>query len=303
MHAPSFDRLAAALVRHAPRAPFVESHLEAALAQTVGRTGKLFRAHLVYTAAGRHGLKRRAAEKLACAVEYFHAASLVLDDLPCMDNATLRRGLPCIHRQHGEATAILVALALINRAYFLAGDALATQPARVRAEARRCLDRCLGVAGLVGGQAWDLAFAGTSRSPRVIGSIAAAKTGALFELAILLPAALARPRTHERRALRALCVYWGQLFQAADDLRDVLSSSYVSGKSAGRDQQLTRPNLALALGVPAVRERVARLTRQSSRVVDGLVSGENSRWGYLGEAGAAMRKLLSIPDESRTAAA
>lgn len=299
----SYTSLARALVRHAPAAPGVEPHLRAAVAQTTGNPGKLLRARLVATAAVRHGLRPAGAERLACAVEYFHVASLVLDDLPCMDDASLRRGLPCVHQQHGEATAILASLALINRAYSLIGDALAGQPRPVRAAATACLDRCLGVAGLVGGQAWDLAFAQTDQSARTVSRIAAAKTGALFELAIVLPAALGRPSRAEWRDLRALCVYWGQLFQITDDLRDVLSPSYAAGKTTGRDRQLTRPNLALALGVPLARRRAARLTRLAGGVLARLAAQSGGRWDYLAGASAALARGLAVPEETASAAA
>jgi len=294
--------LTSALVLHAPSAPGVEPHLQAALAQLTGNPGKLLRAHLVATAGVRHGLRRPAAEQLACAVEYFHVASLALDDLPCMDDASFRRGQPCVHRRHGDATAILASLALINRAYALMGEVLAAQPRAVRQAATACLDRCLGVAGLVGGQAWDLAFAQTDQSERTVSRIASAKTGALFELAILLPAALARPSVTEMRALRALCVYWGQLFQITDDLRDVLSPSYAAGKTTGRDAQLTRPNLAIALGVPLARRRLARLARLSERVLARLAVEGGGRWDYLAGAGAAMARGLVIAEETESAA-
>jgi geranylgeranyl diphosphate synthase type II len=298
----AYGSLAQALLRHAPADAGAEPHLRAALVQVAGTPGKLVRAQLVATAGARHGLRRDEAEQLACAVEYFHVASLVLDDLPCMDDAALRRGQPCVHRRHGDATAILAALALINRAYALIGDALVRQPRAVRAAATACLDRCLGVAGLVGGQAWDLAFAQTDRTARTVGRIAAAKTGALFALAILLPAELARPTPAERRNLRALCVYWGQLFQIADDLRDVLASTYAAGKTTGRDQELTRPNLALALGVPTARRRLDRLARQAECVLRRLGGEGEGRWDYLVAVSATLARGLAVPEEAASAA-
>lgn len=302
MTSAEYASLSQALLRHAPSGAGAEPHLRAALVQVAGTPGKLVRAQLVATAGVRHGLRPGAAERLACAVEYFHVASLVLDDLPCMDDATLRRGQPCVHRRHGEATAILAALALINRAYALIGDALARQPRTVRAAATACLDRSLGVAGLVGGQAWDLAFAQTDRTARTVGRIAAAKTGALFALAILLPAELARPTPAERRNLRALCVYWGQLFQIADDLRDVMASTYAAGKTTGRDQELTRPNLALALGVPAARRRLDRLARQADRVLGRLSVAGEGRWDYLRAVSTTLARGLTMPEEAASAA-
>ncbi|MBI5689118.1 MAG: polyprenyl synthetase family protein [Verrucomicrobia bacterium] len=302
MNPRDFEHLAAALPRHLPTEYGLEPRLEAALRQLTTHPGKLFRAVLVYEAARRFGVRRADAERLACAVEYFHVASLVLDDLPCMDDAAVRRGLPCVHRQHGEATAILASLALINRAYALIGQALAGQTRRVREEAGAVVDRSLGLAGLVGGQAWDLAFGRTERSASRVSRIAAAKTGALLSLAVLLPAALARPSAQERKALRALCVYWGQLFQIADDVRDVLATSFEAGKTTGRDRALARPNLALALGLPAAQARLARLQGQAARMLAVLARQGRGRWQHLVAAAELLAPALEFRDRARSAA-
>lgn len=293
------SRLAAALRRNSPREATAETQLGRALDQLVAHPGKLIRGHLVLLAATHHGLGPRAAERLACGVEYFHTASLVLDDLPCMDDAALRRGVPCVHRTFGQATAILAALALINRAYALVHDALARQPRSVRAAANACLARALGTDGLVGGQAWDLAFATTARTAPVTSRIARQKTGALFDLAINLPAALARPTTEESRRLRALALYWGLQFQIADDLLDLLATTVGSGKTTGRDRALTRPNLALCLGVPAARARLARLGRQSADTLGALCAATGDRWAYLRVFPAA---IAAVPHAASVAA-
>jgi len=299
----TWERLAAALERNAPANPATEARLRSALALIVSHPGKLVRAGLVLAAAERHGLAPAAAEELACAIEFFHAASLILDDLPCMDDAVTRRGQACVHRQHGEATAILAALALINRAYALIGAAVAAQPRRIRAEVNVCLDHHLGLAGLVGGQAWDLAFAHTDRSARLVSRIAAGKTGALFALALLLPAVLARPSQDERRHLHALCVYWSQLFQIADDLHDVSASGAEGGKSTGRDRILARPNLAIALGVPAARRRLALLNQQAGRTLAALAGRAAARWDYLQKFHQDLLKPMAGAATARTEAA
>lgn len=275
------DPVARALVENSPATPQTEAHLRAVLDHATGTPGKLVRARLVYAAAATHGLDEDEALQLACAVEYFHLASLLLDDLPCMDNAETRRGQACAHRVHGDASVILAALALINRAYALSGFALARMPGFVRLQAHACIDACLGPSGLVGGQASDLRFAESDLSARAVSRIAAAKTGALFWLAVYLPALASGPDARERRSLKALCVYWGLAFQALDDLGDVLTTSVESGKTTGRDRALARPNLALALGVPAARARVARLTVQAGREVDALLASHPNRYDYL----------------------
>lgn len=275
------DPVARALVENSPATPQTEAHLRAVLDHATGTPGKLVRARLVYAAATTHGLDEDEALQLSCAVEYFHLASLLLDDLPCMDNAETRRGHVCAHRVHGDASVILAALALINRAYALSGFALARMPGFVRVQAHACIDACLGPSGLVGGQASDLRFAEGDLSARAVSRIAAAKTGALFWLAVYLPALASGPDVRERRSLKALCVYWGLAFQALDDLGDVLTTSVESGKTTGRDRALARPNLALVLGVPAARARVARLTVQAGREVDALIASNPARYRYL----------------------
>ncbi|MEX2044892.1 MAG: polyprenyl synthetase family protein [Opitutus sp.] len=274
------DRIAAALVEHAPAGPQTEAHLEAIITSLATQPGKLVRGRLVLATTDAHGVDERVGLTLAAAVEYFHIASLLLDDLPCMDDAQIRRGQPCAHRVHGEASAILAALAFINRGYSLAGFALAEQPLQVRLQAQACLDASLGTAGLVGGQARDLRFAAGDRSVREVSRVAMTKTGAMMWLGLVLPALLAAPGRGEVRALEALCIYWGLAFQALDDLNDVLTTSVDAGKSTRRDRVLARPNLAVALGVPAARVRIMRLLRQAYRQVHRLVALRPA-WAYL----------------------
>jgi len=269
---------AAALWRHLGAGPEVEPGLRAALAWVVRAPGKGVRMALVQATALRFGLPAAKAERLACAVEYFHLASLVLDDLPAMDDAQSRRGQPCVHRVQGEAAAILAALTLINRGYALTDEALAAAPARVRRAARGWVDRCLGLAGLVGGQARDLAFDARTATARDVARIAAAKTGALFALSVFLPAELGRPAPAERRALRALCVYWGQLYQLEDDVSDALAAEAVAGKTTGRDRALGRPNLVHALGLPAAQLRQRRLAALLRRTLVRLEELGGDRW-------------------------
>lgn len=273
-------RLAQALRDNAPQTARDLPDLRAAVRQAVASPGKLLRARLAYAAARSHGLPAHASEHLACAIEYFHTASLLFDDLPCMDDATLRRGLPCAHRVHGEATTILAALALINRAHTLLGFAFAAQSAAIRIAAQCCVEDCLGLAGLAGGQERDLRFHRAAQTAREVSSIALAKTGALFRLTLVLPALAGRLADEELRILKALAIYAGLLFQAEDDLRDVLGSEAELGKNARRDRVLARPNLALVLGVAPTRARLLRLSDQIGAAVERLLS-KGPQWSYL----------------------
>jgi geranylgeranyl diphosphate synthase type II len=273
-------RLADVLRANNPATPHTEAHLAAVLADATAHPGRLVRPQLVWLGATRHGLEPAAAEQLACAIEYYHAASLLLDDLPCMDNATVRRGHACAHRVHGEASAILAALSLINRANALAQLAFATQPGEVRLRALAGIDCCLGPTGLTGGQARDLRFAESPRTAREVGAIALGKTGALLWLAVCLPALPAAPGPVEWRRLKALSVYWGLAYQAADDLRDVRCATAETGKTTNRDSVLRRPNLAHAAGLPAAQRRLARQLRLAGETVAALGAAD-ARWDYL----------------------
>ena len=276
------EAVARVLSANTPGEATTEPVLSDALAIAVASPGRMVRAGLVMAAANGHGLKASTAEQLACALEYWHQASLILDDLPCMDDAELRRGLPCLHRTHGESTAILAALSLINRAYALVQRAFLRESVDVRQQACELVDTALGAAGILCGQAWDLRFSRGPRAPREVGRIAWRKTGALLGLALTLPLLPSGAWPREKRALNALAVYWALAYQAMDDLLDVSAPVGGSGKTAGRDAALSRPNLTIALGAPLARSRIARLLRLADLQVERL-RHRDGKWTFLAD--------------------
>lgn len=276
------ERLSRALIDHAPRDRSGDAGLDAALLRSTSNPGGLVRASLAYEAALQRGLGGAEAEAIACGIEYFHLASLILDDLPCMDDASTRRGRPCLHREYGEGAAILVSLTLISRAYTLLGTAIAGIPERDRLACQALIDQALGARGLAGGQASDLRHSAESRDASDTARIALRKTGGLFVLALLLPAIAGGATSRERSALRAIAVYWSLAYQALDDARDLFSSDADAGKTAGRDRLLGRPNLALALGLPAARRRALRLAGLAERRIAGMVTSDPG-WSFLAE--------------------
>jgi geranylgeranyl pyrophosphate synthase len=261
------------LLHHTPALAGHEPRLRGVLTDSLEHPGSLFRLRLILALGRAQNLDEEVAGRLASAVEFYHTASLLLDDLPCMDDAAERRGRACAHRVHGEAATILGALAFINRGYTLVAEAMAVLPFHLRNEATRSLDTCLGTAGLLGGQALDLAFANGPRSPRAVGRAAVGKTVAMLHLALDLPSIAAGASPLERRHLHRLAVYWGLLYQGLDDLRDLrLSAGSGAAKTAGRDTALNRPNLAVAAGLPPALARLRRLERLAASAVQELVA-------------------------------
>ena len=243
------SRLLGAYRDSLPIAPGVETDLAAALRDLLAHPGSLARAQIAYGVAAERGSKESAIA-VAIAIEYFHSASLVFDDLPAMDDAGLRRGRPCPHRVWGEGIAILAALTLVNRAYELLWSVLSSLPRTRRDEAAALVATNLGLEGLVGGQARDLHFvsAGTPDRSAAI-EIAMGKTVSLIRLALVLPAIVAGVPRRTREWLAALASPWGMAYQILDDFRDELVSPADADKSVHRDEALGRPNQARLAGM------------------------------------------------------
>jgi geranylgeranyl pyrophosphate synthase len=212
---------------------------------------------LVAVAAGRMVRANPAGPlSVAVAVEYAHAASLVLDDLPSMDDARRRRGRPAIHVAYGVAIAELAAVALLSRSFEVIAREPAIPPA-VRARVLSELASAVGASGCCGGQTADLSADPSSVVLDDLESIHARKTGALF-VAAVRGGALAGGAGEG--ALDALTLYarnLGLAFQITDDLLDLEGDASRLGKDTRRDAH--RANFAVVLGPVSSRELVGEL--------------------------------------------
>jgi geranylgeranyl pyrophosphate synthase len=236
----------------------LDPHFEEALRLVLDNPGSLVRPRMVFQVATAYGLDAVPARELAIALEYFHTASLLFDDLPCMDNASERRGVPCVHVAYGDAGAILTALALINRAYALIWRAVSGASPQVQSRALAYIEQCLGLDGLLNGQSLDLHYATLPHTRETTERIARGKTVSLIRLTLVLPAMLGGASGREVQLLERIALYWGLGYQMVDDLKDVLENAAEAGKTVARDLLLDRPNAASAMGIPGA---VARLTR------------------------------------------
>jgi geranylgeranyl diphosphate synthase, type II len=250
----------------------LEPHLREALGQVLRNPGSLFRPEIVLEISLGYGLSETDATDLAIGLEYFHTASLLFDDLPSMDDAVERRGIPCVHLEFGDAGAILAALALINRAYVLIWRAVSSALPERRSTALAYVERYLGVGGLLNGQSMDLHYATLPHNRQMTEQIAMGKTVSLIRLTLVLPAILGGSSVSEVQILERLALFWGLSYQIVDDLKDVLQSSADAGKTVSRDLSLDRPNVALVIGIGGAVERLTRLIGLGDRMLRRLVA-------------------------------
>jgi geranylgeranyl diphosphate synthase type II len=249
------ERLPALLPRRGERPERVVEAMHYALTAP----GKRLRPVLTLQVAEMLGEDRPEVLDLACAVEMVHACSLVLDDLPAMDDARLRRGRQATHRVFGEDVAILAAFALFNRAYALVCEAgMRLSPRRYSvADLAHHLARAIGTEGLTGGQALDLESRDEDLDLERLEYIHSHKTGALFIAAAELGAMAAGAR---RRDLDAVALYaknLGLAFQIGDDLLDVLGRPEVTGKDSQQDTH--KVTFVKLLGVDGARALIEEL--------------------------------------------
>jgi geranylgeranyl diphosphate synthase type II len=212
--------------------------LHEAMRYTVLLPGKRLRGILVLASAEVFRGRAEAALSLACAVEMVHAASLILDDLPCMDNATIRRGRKALHLVVGEANAILAAIGLLSGAFALVQGA-PELGAKERSDATAALASAIGGEGLVGGQVVDLESTGKRLGLEELEYVHSHKTGALFIAAAELGAIAAGGRPRRIEPLRRYAKNLGLAFQITDDLLDYSGSPETTGKDAGLDRDRT----------------------------------------------------------------
>jgi geranylgeranyl diphosphate synthase type II len=230
--------------------------------------GKRIRPVLTIQVATDLGAEVEAALDVACAVEMVHAASLILDDLPCMDDATLRRGRPANHRVFGEDTAILAATALLNRAF-----GVLTECDHLDAETRlslvRLFSESIGSNGIIAGQFCDLRIR-RGRGDDVAGltEMYGQKTGALFVAALEAGALVAGVDRDWVRAVREYGVNLGLAFQLLDDLLDTFGSAEEIGKDTGQDAD--KSTLASRLGADGARREVDRYVRSAAVALEPL---------------------------------
>jgi geranylgeranyl diphosphate synthase type II len=260
------DRHLAALSSHSS-AP---APLDPPLRRGMTSSGKRVRGILMLAVGEAAGTKAEKLLDAAAAIEMIHASSLILDDLPAMDDAQLRRGLPTLHRQFGEDLAILSAVGLLNHAYGLvAQNHAALSPRRwpMQTVIQRVVD-AVGWDGTIAGEAVDLHSEGSTLDFDTLEFIHSRKTGALFVASAAVGGMLANMSAAPLRRIEIYAKNLGLAFQITDDVLDVTGSSEVLGKDVGKDEQrLTFVKLA---GVEGARKLSEELVETSLTSIESL---------------------------------
>ncbi len=239
----------------------VPARLLAAMRHGVLGQGKRFRPFLVLESAALFDVAAERALNAAAALELVHCYSLVHDDLPAMDNDTLRRGAPTVWAAFDEWTAILAGDGLLALAFEVLSDPLTHADPAVRSALVAGLARASGPAGMVGGQVIDLEAdkRGEPRLPTLahIRRLQAMKTGALIRFGAECGAILGRASPDRRAALVRYGEALGLAFQVSDDLLDVEGDAAVVGKAVAKDAAQGKATLVGLLGIARARERLA----------------------------------------------
>ena len=267
-------------------APGCPPRLAAAMRHAVFPRGARIRPRLCLAVAAACGEDLpEVTDAAAVSIELLHCASLVHDDLPCFDDAAVRRGKPSVHAAYGEPLAVLAGDALIVLAFQTLAWGAVLAPARLAA-LLLTVGGAVGVPrGICAGQAWECE-AGAD-----LAEYQQEKTGALFAAATVAGAAAAGA---EPEAWRRLGERLGEAYQVADDLRDAASDPEELGKPVGRDAALGRPSAVLQLGLDGAIDRLRGLAADAVAAVPACAGAAELRAHILSETHRLLPRELAL---------
>ena len=186
--------------------------------------------------------------KIGAAVECIHAYSLIHDDLPCMDNDSLRRGKLSTHIKFGESTAVLAGNSLLTMSFEILSDPKLMITDKIKINLIKKLSECSGHSGIAGGQYLDLNFENKKISQKKITDMEIKKTGKLFSFCCMVPAIIKNKNISTVKFFETIGSEIGLLFQIADDLIDYRGDTKRVGKKTKKDQKQGKANLISLLG-------------------------------------------------------
>lgn len=248
-----------------PQTDLAEDRLYEAMRHGVLSGGKRLRPFMVMQSAKLFNVDPARARRVAAAVEFLHCYSLIHDDLPAMDNADLRRGVPTVHIRYDEATAILAGDALLTLAFEVLSDRDTHPDPYVRVELVRKLAEASGPQGMVGGQMLDLIGEEQEFDLGTISRMQRMKTGKLMAFACEAGAILGKADDAHKKALNNYAFDLGLAFQVTDDILDVEVPSGVTGKPANQDEKAGKSTFVSTMGKEQAKGRAEMLVAQACR--------------------------------------
>jgi geranylgeranyl diphosphate synthase type II len=263
------DRKLDSLLKYSPKSitPLEESIRYSALSG-----GKRLRPILMIAASEAFGGKDDKVLPIACALEMIHTYSLIHDDLPCMDDDSLRRGVPTNHNVYGEAVAVLAGDALLTDAFNITikeGLAAGLRP-KILAEVVAELSGAAGSNGMIRGQAIDLALEGISDvSVDQVEKMHLLKTGALIEAAVTIGAKIAGASDKETKKLSTYSRSLGLAFQIVDDILDIVGGNLI-GKEIGADARNKKTTYPELVGLKKSKRKAEDLTKKAIKSLKDL---------------------------------
>ena len=210
--------------------------------------GKKIRSTIILDAGKLLKVSQKKLLSICAAVECIHSYSLIHDDLPCMDNDTIRRGKPTTHKKYGEATAVLAGNSLLTLAFEIIVSKKNLLNLKQKNEIIELLSNCAGHTGIAGGQELDLRFENKNKSLNQILDMQRKKTGKLFNFCIQSVAIIGNKNNKEKILLGKLGEDIGLLFQLTDDFLDIKGSKKVTGKQIKKDNKKGKATLIRLLG-------------------------------------------------------
>ena len=256
-----------AVERYLPTTSTGQDTLHEAMSYVSVGGGKRFRPLLVAAAARLGAAEAEALSQAMAAIEYVHVYSLVHDDMPEMDNDSLRRGKPTCHVQYDQATALLVGDALQTLAFDVLSRPV-NLPAVQQLQRVQVLARASGSEGMAGGQGIDLANVGKDLSLAQLQHMHGLKTGALIRAAVALGGLSCSDVSDS--LLADLDVYADKLglaFQVIDDVLDCEQDTATLGKTAGKDEEANKPTYVKLLGLEGARTQAISLAEEAKAAV------------------------------------
>lgn len=210
--------------------------------------GKKIRSKILFDVGSIFNVNYNTLIKIGAAVECIHAYSLIHDDLPCMDNDSVRRGKPATHIKFGESTAVLAGNSLLTLAFEILSNKNINLNEKIKNNLINKISECSGHLGIAGGQFLDLSFEHKKVSKKKIIDMEIKKTGKLFSFCCTAPLIIKNKNKKEIKSFEKIGSNIGLLFQVADDLIDYRGSSKIAGKKTRKDEKQGKATLISLIG-------------------------------------------------------